>query len=598
MIAISLAIAVGLAYVLVLGVLGARCGERSNFPFRCVLSAGLGGGFFSLLTFLVILLWGPSQVVLLLAHVAALAAVGALWLRRFAGVESPSPVEFMPRTTREDPAGSKILLALFLVAAFLALWYQITVFVSAPHGQWDAWSIWNCRARFIARTGLDLRGAFTEFLGVNDLDYPLHVPLLVSSLWVQLGTETVLVPGLVAIGYSAGTMAIVCLGLAAITDVRRALLGGILLVTGACFLYWGAGQYADVPAGFYLAASIVLLALDDCAEDSSTLRPALLAGLAAGLSAWVKNEGMMWGLAIGMSLGLGAVLQGRNTRTDPHTGETRANSNDDAVLPLPEESFGDQREPQVPEISREGGVEKGSFETPVSAPHLPEKTHACEAGTANRGNATSPTVGTPVRRPAGAAMQQKFLGIGVWGKGLLSRSPFPQKLHYPRNRFLALRGFALGLVPVVVVVIAFKRCFQGNNYLTCWENLSLAGSRILDSSRYWEIGAAFLKEPFHVHDWGLVAPLMILYACISGWDCPRRVRHGAATGLLSVSLILAGYFIVFLITPFPLTWHLETALQRLFVQLWPACVFLYCLTVRLPGGASAPQAAGDHALAR
>ncbi len=35
--------------------------------------------------------------------------------------------------------------------------------------------------------------------------------------------------------------------------------------------------------------------------------------------------------------------------------------------------------------------------------------------------------GHHVQRPAGAGKRLKFLGMGVWGKALLSRRAFPQK---------------------------------------------------------------------------------------------------------------------------------------------------------------------------
>ncbi len=57
-----------------------------------------------------------------------------------------------------------------------------------------------------------------------------------------------------------------------------------------------------------------------------------------------------------------------------------------------------------------------------------------------------------LRRPAGAAQYQKFLGMGVWGKGLLSRSPFPRNYISVRtSRNAAQLSLSLGFAAMVRV---------------------------------------------------------------------------------------------------------------------------------------------------
>ena len=43
--------------------------------------------------------------------------------------------------------------------------------------------------------------------------------------------------------------------------------------------------------------------------------------------------------------------------------------------------------------------------------------------------------------------------------------------------------------------------------------------------------------------------------------------------LSALGLTAVGYDLVFLLTPQPLSWHLATAGERLFLQLWPSFVF-------------------------
>src|SRR6185312_14052577 len=59
-------------------------------------------------------------------------------------------------------------------------------------------------------------------------------------------------------------------------------------------------QDADTPLGFYFLATLVLLVLHDrrVSEGRPSRGLLLLAGLAAGLAAWTKNEGMLFLIAV------------------------------------------------------------------------------------------------------------------------------------------------------------------------------------------------------------------------------------------------------------------------------------------------------------
>jgi hypothetical protein len=53
----------------------------------------------------------------------------------------------------------------------------------------------------------------------------------------------------------------------------------------------------------------------------------------------------------------------------------------------------------------------------------------------------------------------------------------------------------------------------------------------------------------------------------------------AATAL-ALLLVVTGYWVVYLTTPFELGWHLGTTLGRLLLQLWPSFVFMLFLIAR------------------
>ena len=55
--------------------------------------------------------------------------------------------------------------------------------------------------------------------------------------------------------------------------------------------------------------------------------------------------------------------------------------------------------------------------------------------------------------------------------------------------------------------------------------------------------------------------------------------RSAMLGVLLVLAVLSGYTIAYVITPWPLAWHIATSFERLIVQLWPATVWaLFQLT--------------------
>ena len=46
--------------------------------------------------------------------------------------------------------------------------------------------------------------------------------------------------------------------------------------------------------------------------------------------------------------------------------------------------------------------------------------------------------------------------------------------------------------------------------------------------------------------------------------------------------MLGGYLFAYVITPYDLEWHIGSSIRRLFIQLWPAWVFIFFYCVRGP----------------
>jgi hypothetical protein len=159
-----------------------------------------------------------------------------------------------------------------------------------PHGTWDAWAIWNMRARFLFRgQPLLWRDAFSQELGYSQLDYPLLLPLSVSRAWTFLGRETTLAPMLLAAIFAAATVAAAALSVARARTPAHGLITATAILASPAFLEWVPSQCADIPLGFYMLITFVMM-WNATTSDESRLWW-VLAGVSAGLAAWTKNEG-------------------------------------------------------------------------------------------------------------------------------------------------------------------------------------------------------------------------------------------------------------------------------------------------------------------
>jgi len=171
------------------------------------LAVGIGLGACTLFLFVWLMVFGPpgaayfvTESALGLLLIAALLAL--TWRERRASKSSPTP--------EVGSASQRRRLPLSRVQKLIAACFGIVVLVSAvslaywvllmPHGGWDAWAIWNLRARFIFRAGESWPQAFGAFM--PHTDYPLLIPLSVVRGWAYLGSEVQIAPAATA---AAGT---------------------------------------------------------------------------------------------------------------------------------------------------------------------------------------------------------------------------------------------------------------------------------------------------------------------------------------------------------------------------------------------------------
>ena len=252
-----------------------RAGSAGERAFRAALAAALGIGA-----------WSSAYAAGRMAGAGAGAAKD--WVLALSGL---ALIVGFRRREREDPrAGEPAppwLIGLFALSCLVAVAAFLEHTVRFPDGGWDAWMIWNLRARFLARSA-DLRSAFSPDLSfLAHPDYPWLLPGAVAQGYALFG-ESRAVPAALGAIYGLLAVAVVALGLWRSLDARWGLLGGLAVTTLPCFAVFASNQQSDVPLAVYLAAATALLA------SARSRREIALAGFAAGLGMWTKNEGALY----------------------------------------------------------------------------------------------------------------------------------------------------------------------------------------------------------------------------------------------------------------------------------------------------------------
>ncbi|MEK6288863.1 MAG: glycosyltransferase family 39 protein [Acidobacteriota bacterium] len=260
---------------------------------------GIGLGVFSCFFFIWLLIFGPASSGLIPSLIALLILMAAILIYRIRKLNHFPALE-ISSDSFPKPKFHRILAILFFAALAFGLASFTFTSIKKPHGDWDAWAIWNLRARFLFRGGDQWTTAFSGLLEKSRPDYPLLIPGTIAGLWTSIGNDTVLIPVLLSMLFTLATVGLTVSSLYVLRGKSQAYLAGLILVGTPFLITHGASQYADVPVGFFFLATLVLLTLQDkLSKNNNNLL--VLAGITAGLSAWTKNEGLIFIAAIAIS---------------------------------------------------------------------------------------------------------------------------------------------------------------------------------------------------------------------------------------------------------------------------------------------------------
>jgi len=146
------------------------------------------------------------------------------------------------------------------------------------------------------------------------------------------------------------------------------------------------------------------------------------------------------------------------------------------------------------------------------------------------------------------------------------------------RRFLPL---LIAVVPAFLLIAFFKHSIAPPGDL--FSDPSTTLHKLADPARYWAITRWYFKGFFRFGRWLLVPGtiLMIGFYFACGKEEHVEPQLGIRTSVLALALTLAGYFAVYLITPYDIYCHLRFSLTRLLLQLWPSAIFLFFLLVKV-----------------
>lgn len=282
MIGAAVGVLAGMVVPAVIGVCLLRLVARSEgwarLTFELPVGLALGLGVTGALSFLGFVISDRPTVLLELGLLFAL-----LWARRRTDAPALLAPERSPGGWRRTAGAA----ALVIVGAAAVVWASEAW--TMDHGAWDAWDIWNMRARFLYRAGEGWERAFAETLHWAHPHYPPLWPSAVARGFALAGHESTWVPRAMGLVFTVATVALLAATVTRARGAAQGTLAALTLVATPFFVRHGASQYADVPIAFFFLATFAFMAWHDEARSGRGFM--VLAGLSASLALLTKNEG-------------------------------------------------------------------------------------------------------------------------------------------------------------------------------------------------------------------------------------------------------------------------------------------------------------------
>lgn len=177
------------------------------------------------------------------------------------------------------------LLNLYAVMIFLKY------FINNPMGSWDGFRIWNIKAEFLALNNPLWQNVFNlpHFMSHND--YPMMLPSLTARFWNYTGGENFAANITIGLFFTFGLVYLLYQAIAYFKSEKAAIAVTSVFMILDIFLVNGAAQCADIPLAYMYLCAITALFMYFKKQQFSYI---ILSVIFAALSAWTKNEGMLF----------------------------------------------------------------------------------------------------------------------------------------------------------------------------------------------------------------------------------------------------------------------------------------------------------------
>jgi hypothetical protein len=184
---------------------------------------------------------------------------------------------------------------------------------------------------------------------------------------------------------------------------------------------------------------------------------------------------------------------------------------------------------------------------------------------------------------AGWTKNEGFLFIVVIGTILLVRV-----LAQPRHTWRVFSAFLGGLLAPLAVTLWFKLTVAPRNDLMENRGYAELVAKLVNVARHVTILENFSSTFWSFGNWMIHPVILLVFIALRGVDRETVRGFGWIAGVAALSMVLAGYYAVYLLTPIDLQTHLDSSLPRLFLQLWPTTLLLTGLAARRELDASSP----------
>jgi len=139
--------------------------------------------------------------------------------------------------------------------------------------------------------------------------------------------------------------------------------------------------------------------------------------------------------------------------------------------------------------------------------------------------------------------------------------------------------FAIGLIPVLIVIVYFKNYIVEPSYVFAQGSGSII-DKLIDPSRVLVVSKVFLKNLF-IYNTGAIFVLFVYYILL-GSNVVIKQNVVISTFLIVFILYITGLFTIYLISPIEPTQVITGSLKRLVTHLWPSVIFIFFLIVNTP----------------